>query len=132
MQSGVRVLEKMETININQLPENARFATEQSWAKDEWVMVRPRGKGYQIITGNDPFERHEYKNSFLLVVRHGGIREGAGRKPPHGQATVRKTIRLTPPEWTELAEINPSPSQAVRILLTHSPTRGRKHKEQTE
>lgn len=48
---------------------------------------------------------------------HGGARAGAGRKPAHGVATIRKTIQLTPREWRELERINKVPSQAVRKLL---------------
>ena len=47
----------------------------------------------------------------------GGARAGAGRKPAHGVATIRKTIQLTPREWRELERINKVPSQAVRKLL---------------
>jgi len=48
---------------------------------------------------------------------HGGARAGAGRKPAHGAATIRKTIQLTPREWRRLGKINKIPSQAVRKLL---------------
>jgi hypothetical protein len=51
------------------------------------------------------------------VSKHGGFRKGAGRPPPLGQATIRKTIRLTPVEWSQLAAIHSSPSQAIRQLI---------------
>lgn len=48
---------------------------------------------------------------------HGGARKGAGRKPPLGKATERKTIQLTPAEWAQLAKIHKTPSQAIRKIL---------------
>lgn len=52
-----------------------------------------------------------------MTAQHGGYRAGAGRKPAHGVATIKRTIQLTPREWRKLERINKIPSQAVRALL---------------
>ena len=48
---------------------------------------------------------------------HGGARAGAGRKPAHGVATIKRTIQLTPREWRRLWKVHKVSSQAVRKLL---------------
>lgn len=63
------------TINKSKLSAPLQKEVEQHWANNEWVMI----KGKKIIHGSDDFERHEYKNEFLLVVAHGGANRGQGR-----------------------------------------------------
>jgi hypothetical protein len=48
--------------------------------------------------------------------QHGGARKGAGRKPPESPK-IRKNIYLSLLEWTQLATIHSSPSQAIRQLI---------------